>query len=116
LPSWDRLHGKYIIPFVLLEEMRKKKTAKVKARALTPNLESIGLCYLDKHGVEHCEGFSIAGVTARHREEMEMLQKRWIATIKEIKLKKKKKRKRKEVRCRMRVPRAPRLSVHVRDS
>jgi hypothetical protein len=31
-------------------------------------------------------------VTARHREEMEMLQKLWIATIEEIKRKKKKKK------------------------
>jgi hypothetical protein len=57
----------YIIPFVPLEEMRKTPTAeKVKARALTPNLESIGLCYLDKHGVEHCDGFSMAEAILGH--------------------------------------------------
>jgi hypothetical protein len=37
-------------------------------------------------------------VTAGHRKEMEMLQRLWIATIEEIKLKKKRKRKRKKVR------------------
>ena len=39
-------------------------------------------------------------VTARHREEIEMLQRLWIATIEEIKLKKEKKtRKRFAVEC-----------------
>jgi hypothetical protein len=33
-------------------------------------------------------------VTARHREEMEMLQRLWIALFEEIKLKKKRKEKR----------------------
>jgi hypothetical protein len=38
-------------------------------------------------------------VTARHRREREMLQRLWVATIEEIKLKKKKKRKRFAIEC-----------------
>jgi hypothetical protein len=41
-------------------------------------------------------------VTARHRREREMLQRLWVATIEEIKLKKEKKKKKKKKKKRKR--------------